>query len=196
MANLLTKRREPFAFLLTVGIVGMALLFLGMSFIYVIRKSGSDWATFRLPGIFWFSTAAIVASSFTLSQANAAFRKEKFVAYKWLTGITLSLGVLFIISQFIGWRQLFVAGVALNKSASGAFLYVLSGLHILHIVGGIIVLAMAFTNALKHSTYVDSFVYSVNPPTQLKLKLVTIYWHFVDVLWIYLFLFFLYHHSR
>ena len=84
----------------------------------------------------------------------------------------------------------------MHNNIAGAFLYTLSGLHILHILGGIIYLGVTFSHALKRVTYVDSFVYSVNPPTQLKLQMVSIYWHFIDILWIYLFVFLLYHHGH
>jgi cytochrome c oxidase subunit 3 len=195
MIKLLTKRREPFKFMLGVGIFGIVFIFLALSFIYVMRKSSADWVNFKLPAIFWVSTAFIVLSSLSLNGANKAFKREEFSSYKWLTGCTLTLGILFIITQLIGWQQLVKMGVIMRNNPAGAFLYVLSGLHILHIIGGIVFLSIAFIDAIKRTTYVDAFVYSINPPNQLRLKLVTIYWHFVDILWIYLFLFFLYHHS-
>jgi cytochrome c oxidase subunit 3 len=84
--------------------------------------------------------------------------------------------------------------VRLHNNTAGAFLYVITGVHLLHILGGLFLLVITLVNAVRRTTYVDAFVYSVNPPNQLKLKLVTVYWHFVDALWVYLFLFFLYHH--
>jgi cytochrome c oxidase subunit III len=124
-----------------------------------------------------------------------AFKKDKFSSYKWLVGFTLALGTAFIVMQIFGWKQLFDTGIDMHTSMAGAFLYTLSGLHILHILGGIIYLGITFASALKKVTYVDSFVYSVNPPTQLRLQLVSMYWHFIDALWIYLFVFLLYHHG-
>lgn len=194
MIKLLTKRREPFRFMLFVGIGGIILIFLALSFIYVLRKSSADWVNFKLPTIFWASTIIIAVSSLTLNGANRAFKKEQFSDYRWLIGATLSLGVLFIITQLVGWRQMIKMGIILRSNPSGAFLYIISGLHILHIIGGIVFLAIAFTDAIKRTKYVDAFVYSINPPNRLRLQLITIYWHFVDILWIYLFLFFLYHH--
>ncbi len=195
MASSLTKRREPYKFMMGVAIAGMALLFLSLSCLYIIRKSGPNWNNFALPGIFWVSTGIILASSASLQMAANAFKKDKFIVYKWLMGATLALGVAFIATQIFGWKQVFDAGFAINKSAASAFLYTLSGLHILHIAGGIAYLGVTLSGALKRPGYVNSFVHSVNPPTQLRLKLVSIYWHFVDVLWIYLFLFLLYHHQ-
>jgi cytochrome c oxidase subunit III len=195
MAGYITKRREPFKFMMGVSIVGIVLLFVSLSLLYLLRKSGADWHTFKLPAIFWLSTAIILASSSSLYKAIQAFKKDKFATYKWLTGLTLLLGISFIITQIIGWKQLFDTGITMHSNVAGAFLYTLSGLHILHILGGIIYLGVTFSSALKRVTYIDSFVYSVNPPNQLKLQLAAIYWHFVDALWIYLFVFLLYHHG-
>ena len=191
----ITKRREPHTFMLGVVIVSIIILFFSLSFLYLLRKSGANWNNFRLPDIFWVSTVIILFSSGTLYSSIVAFKKDKFTAYKWLTGFTLVLGVAFISTQIIGWKQLFDTGIAMHNSVAGAFLYTLSGLHILHILGGIIYLGIIFSSALKRVTYVDAFVYSVNPPTRLRLQLVSIYWHFVDALWVYLFIFLLYHHG-
>lgn len=192
MSNILTKRREPFRFMLIVGIVGIVFLFLTLSLLYMLRKSGTDWVAFHIPAIFWVSTGMILLSSVTLHLANNCFKQEHFRWYRWLTGTTLTLGVLFICTQLAGWWQLTREGIGM-KTPAGAFLYMLTGLHILHILGGIIFLSVAFVQAVKRSEYVDAFVYSVNPPNLLRLQLGTLYWHFVDGLWIYLFLFLLYH---
>lgn len=192
MGNVLTKRREPFAFMLATAITGIVLIFLALSLFYVLRKSGTDWVSFKMPVIFWWSTGIIIISSITLQQANKFFKLNHFTAYKWLSGITLFLGCVFIATQLIGWQQMAGNGIGM-KNPSGAFLYILSGLHILHIAFGLIFLLSAFLNVVKRPEYIDAFVYSVNPPTQLRLKLVAIYWHFVDALWVYLFLFLVYH---
>jgi cytochrome c oxidase subunit 3 len=180
--------------MLMAGIASIIFLFGTLSFLYIIRKAGRDWVVFQLPDIFWWSTAVIICSSLSLQMALHFLRKDKFIAYKWLTGGTLFLGIIFICTQLVGWHQVVVKGISL-ASPAGAFLFMLSGLHILHIVGGLVFLFMAFLNVLKRPRYVDAFVYSVNPPNQLKLRLVSMYWHFVDVLWLYLFLFLLYHHN-
>jgi cytochrome c oxidase subunit 3 len=192
MSNILTKRREPFKFMLIVGIVGIVFLFLTLSFLYILRKASTDWISFHIPPVFWVSTGLILLSSCTLYQANICFRRERFRQYRWLTGVTLTLGVLFIGTQLVGWWQLTSEGIGM-KTPAGAFLFMLTGLHILHILGGIIFLSVAFVHAMKRPEYVDLFVYSVNPPNQLRLQLGSIYWHFVDGLWIYLFVFLLYH---
>ncbi len=194
MVNIITKRREPFQFMLYLGMLGSALIFALFTFVYIARKSGDIWAGFGLPRMFWISTVVIVISSFTLQLANMAFHRERFAQWKWLTGLTLMLGIAFVILQYTGWKEMQAMNVLLSNNTAGAFIYVISGVHIFHILGGVFFLAVTFINALRRTTYVDAFVYSVNPPNRLRLKLVTLYWHFVDGLWVYLFLFFLYHH--
>jgi len=193
--NRLTKRREPFQFMLMLGLFGSAMLFLLLTVVYLSRKTASDWINFQLPEVFWLSTFTILMSSFSLYQANRAFQEERFFLYRMQLGITLMLGFTFITMQLLGWGQLIGHGLTLSRSTSGAFVYLLSGLHILHILGGLIFLVILFIESMRRTSYVDSFVYSVNPPTQLKIKLVTTYWHFVDVLWIFIFLFLWYQHS-
>ena len=192
---MLARRREPYRFMLLLGIFGSVLFFLLLTLVYLSRKTASDWSSFQLPGVFWFSTLIILLSSFSLHQANVAFRREQFFIYRVQMGMTLTLGFTFITMQFLGWSQLIEYGITLSRSPAGAFVYLLSGLHMIHILGGLIFLVVIFVETLRRTSYVDSFVYSVNPPNQLKIRLATMYWHFVDVLWICIFLFLWYQHS-
>lgn len=194
--NRFTKRREPFNFMLWLGLGGSVLLFTILLGTYVMRKSvGVHWTDVPLPSLFWVSTCLIIASSFTLHGANLALQKDQFPKFRSFLGATLSLGILFVILQFLGWTQLIQAGISTLNNPSVGFIYLLSGLHIFHILIGVAVLAWAVYQSLKNHSYVDAFVFSVNPPNQLKIKLITIYWHFVDVLWLYVFGFLLYHHG-
>ncbi len=189
------RRREPFKFMLWLGIFGMAVMFFILTFIYSTRTDDADWVNFPLPKVFWFSTFLIVLSSISLHYANIAIQTEQFVRYRWLISITFLLGVGFVLTQWLGWASLQSAGIFLNSNPAGAYLYLISGLHVLHLLGGMLFLGYAVIEALRYRKYVESFIYSVNPPNQLRLKLITRYWHFVDILWIYLFCFFLFNHS-
>ncbi|AYQ36176.1 heme-copper oxidase subunit III [Runella sp. SP2] len=182
--------------MLWLGLAGSLFLFTLLLGVYVMRKSvGVHWTDVPLPSLFWVSTCLIIASSVTLHGANLALQKDQFPKFRTFIGATLGLGILFVILQFLGWVQLIQAGISTVNNPSVGFIYLLSGLHILHIVIGVAVLAWAVYQSIKNHSYVDAFVFSVNPPNQLKIKLITIYWHFVDVLWLYVFGFLLYHHG-
>ncbi|WP_255157749.1 cytochrome c oxidase subunit 3 [Siphonobacter sp. BAB-5385] len=193
----LSKRREPFGFMLRLAMFGSVLIFVFVLLAYILRRHGdTNWDNVTLPRIFWLSTAVILASSATLHSAKSAFRKEHFLNYRIMLGLTLALGVSFVVLQIIGWNEMLQRGISMQGSPAGAFIYMISGLHVLHIVGGLFFLARSFWEALRNHKYLDAYVYSVNPPNQLKLNLMTLYWHFVDILWILLFAFMVYNHRR
>ncbi len=191
--GLFTQRRDPYQFMLYLGFGGSSLLFLLFAILYTFRKGTPGWMSFSMPSIFWLSTGFILASSVSLYMANTAFAKDFFTRYKWLLALTLNLGLLFVITQIIGWRTMIYDGILMTKSTAGAFLYIISGLHLLHVLGGLVFLTLLLVQALQRPTYIDGFIYSVNPPNQLRLRLISQYWHFVDILWTLLFLFFLLH---
>lgn len=191
----MTKRREPFRFMVWLGIASSIMLFTILLVAYIIRRTGPGWTDAKLPNVFLLSTVVIVLSSYTLNNANKAFRHERFNSYRMGMTSTLLLGVLFILLQAWGWHQMAQAGVKLYGNPSGGFVYIISGIHLLHILVGLILLCVVLAEALRRRPYIDSFVYSVNPPNQLKLRLITLYWHFVDVLWLALFVFLLAHHG-
>lgn len=177
------------------GIAGSVMLFTILLAAYVVRKEGPGWVDAPLPVTFLVSTVVILLSSLTLHNANNAFRQEHFSTYRSYMATTLVLGTLFILLQGWGWRQMILAGIRLEGNPAGGFVYIISGIHLLHILIGLIFLVIALVEALRRRQYVDSFVYSVNPPNQLKIKLITLYWHFVDILWVGLFIFLVIHHG-
>ena len=189
--SFLLRRREPFEFMLWLIIFGISLMFFAFTIIYFMR--GAEGAEkFQFPRVFWFSTVVIGLSSYTINRAAKNMQDELFRWYRIYLGATLLLGGLFVILQFMGWSNMLQQGISLQNNFTGAFIYLISGLHILHLAGGLLFLLLVFIDALRHYSYIDSFVYSVNPPNQLRFRLIEIYWHFVDILWLYLFLFLLY----
>jgi cytochrome c oxidase subunit III len=191
----LTKRREPFRFMVWLGIGGSVLLFTVLLGIYIVRQTGPGWTDVALPNVFVLSTVVILLSSLTLHNANRAFEHEQFSSYRVNMATTLTLGFLFMVLQGWGWRQMIRGGVGLEGNPAGGFVYIISGVHLLHILIGLVFLSVALAEAMRRRGYVEAFVYSVNPPNQLKIKLLTLYWHFVDILWVVLFVFLLVHHK-
>ena len=186
--NYFTKRREPFRFMLNLGLIGSILLFGLVFFVFFARNTHGK---IPVPQVFHVSTIVMIASSIALILANNYFFKEDFKKYRITIGFTFIAGILFIILQLVGWNELISKGILLKNNMAAAFLYILSGLHIFHILIGILVLWVSFKSALQNPKYVDAFIYSVNPPNILRLKLVSYYWHFVDLLWLVIYVFFI-----
>ena len=174
------KRIHPHKFTLWVGIASIVMMFAGLTSAYIVKRNQVNWITFELPGVFWISTVAIVASSITILLAQKAFRKRAMVQYRMLMISTLVLGVLFLGLQVIGFDQLWQNGMTLTKNVSFSFLYIIVGLHGLHVIGGLIALIIMFIKAFSTKTR----NYDIVP-----VEVMATYWHFVDFLWIYLLIF-------
>jgi cytochrome c oxidase subunit III len=183
------KRREPFQFMLQLAMVGMGILFFILTLLFATQYEGETWQRFDFPPELWFSTLAMVISSFTLHQANISCQSELFKAYRLYLCTTFLLGVIFMLLQVKAWQGLHQQGYFIQKNNAAIFLYMITALHIVHLLAGMIGLLYECVKAFQKTHYVDAFIYSVNPPNQLRLKLITLYWHFVDAVWIYLFLF-------
>ncbi len=173
---------HPHKFNLWVAIASILMMFAGLTSAYIVKRNQANWQTFDLPVAFWYSTVVIVLSSFTLVIAVRAFKQRIMSKYRWLMGATLALGSLFIVLQVIGFQQLWRLGITLQGNVSYSFLYIIVGLHGAHVIGGIIALIVMCLQAFRTSVR----NYSIVP-----VELMNTYWHFVDILWIYLLVFLL-----
>lgn len=183
MEDTLALREKNRKLLLYVSIGSIVMLFAGLTSAFIVSKSGGGWQLVSVPTAFWFSTAAILLSSLSLRAAVGAIKLDKNMQAANLLLVTFALGLIFTGLQFRGWSELvqqnvFFAGKTAN--AAGSYIYVITGLHILHLVGGLIALMVSFFRSRKG-------IYK--PGNYLGLKLTSTYWHFLDVLWVYLFLF-------
>ncbi len=200
------RKVHPQKFALWVAIASICMMFAGLTSAYVVRHAQGNWRSFELPVVFWVSTAAILLSSVTFVLGLKAFKQRAIPKFKTLITITLLLGILFGVLQFMGFSQLYnqpqtvvfdgatqyvrengvqrenIYPVKVNGNPSESFLFIIAGLHLLHILGGIVALAIVFFRAFRKRVK----VYSAT-----GLEIVGAYWHFVDILWIYLFIFFL-----
>jgi cytochrome c oxidase subunit 3 len=146
--------------------------------------SQANWLEFTLPSLFTISTVVILLSSVTMFLAVRSFKAKNLSNYRLLITITAVLGVLFMILQVKGFLQAESFGVKLTgkgSNAAGSFLLAIAGLHLLHVLGGVIALLFQFFRAFSSK----SKNYSIAP-----VEVTALYWHFVDVLWIILFVFF------
>ena len=189
MSTLTAQRQKihPHKFLLWVAIASICMMFAGWTSAFLVRKAQGNWLIFTLPTAFWVSTFVILASSVTMHLSIKEFKKRNMSLYKKLFSLTAILGVAFMLLQFWGFYDMHHSGITLasnSEGVSGSFIYVISGVHLLHMLGGVIALVIVFfvVNFRRRTK-----IYSSN-----SLEILGTYWHFVDVLWIYLFLFFIY----
>ncbi|MCS7005257.1 MAG: cytochrome c oxidase subunit 3 [Cytophagales bacterium] len=179
--------------LLYLFIIGIGLLFsvLLVAFTFTrLRLQGFEYKQF--PVAFIISTLLIMSSSWFLRKSRKAFESEKIEQVKHLLGITLLLGISFCATQFLGWLELQKSGIFLIGKASGAYLYLISGLHALHLIGGIIFLFLEYRTVLQMlKDPVKYLILITSPYEKLKIKMLCQYWHFLDALWIFLFVYFL-----
>ena len=159
-----------------VAIATISMSFAALTSAMVVRASAApDWQHFRLPPIVYFNTFVLLSSSITL--ATARRRITAVSALEGLRGLylTLGLGLLFVTGQVVAWRQLAAQGLFLATSPSSAFFYLFTALHGLHVVGG-----------LAGLMYVLQRLRRVGPVPTTALGAAALYWHFMDVLWLYL----------
>jgi cytochrome c oxidase subunit 3 len=176
------KKIHPHKFTLWVGIGSLLMMFAGLTSAYIVKRNQANWQTFELPQLFWYSTVAIVLSSVTIFLAEKAFKQREMKKYRSLLSATVILGVLFIVLQSLGFQQLWEKGITLQASVSYSFLYVIVGLHAAHVLGGILALILLFAKAFSTKT---------RNYNSVPVDLVSTYWHFVDILWVYLLIFLL-----
>jgi len=176
------KKIHPHKFTLWIAIGSIVMMFAGLTSAYIIKRNQPNWLEFNLPVTFWYSTAAILASSITIWLAVRAFRNGEMSKYRKMLIGTLVLGIVFVSLQVIGFIQLWNQGITLTKNVSISFLYPIVGLHALHVIGGIVALLIMFLKAFsrRQKTY-----------SAVPIEMMSTYWHFVDLLWIYLLLFLL-----
>ncbi|HYH16092.1 MAG TPA: heme-copper oxidase subunit III [Flavisolibacter sp.] len=180
-----TQQRQkihPHKFSLWVAMASIIMMFAGLTSAYIVKSSQAGWEEVITPDYFWYSTVAIVISSITIQMALRAFKQRAMQQYRLLLGVTFLLGIAFVVLQSAGFNWMWDHGVRFKGAGAGQFLYIIAGLHALHVIGGIIAILFQLVKALFGRTK----NYNAVP-----VEVVSTYWHFVDVLWIYLLVFFI-----
>lgn len=173
---------HPQKFAVWVACGSILMMFASLTSAYVVRQAAGNWLEFQLPSIFKISTLVIVLSSVTLHASFIAFKKEREKQYKILLLITYVLAVSFFVFQYMGWVELSESGVPFTLNPSGDFVYVISWFHAAHVIGGLAALTVALIHAYGLS-------FKVTQKRKTRFELTLTYWHFVDLLWVYLFIF-------
>jgi cytochrome c oxidase subunit 3 len=177
------KRIHPYKFTLWVGMGSIVMMFAGLTSAYIVKRNQVNWQGFDLPVIFKYSTAVIILSSITMQLSLRNFRNRHMKTYKQLMLVTAILGAAFISMQWMGFQAVNEGGIKLigqGSNVAGSFLAVIAGVHMVHVLGGIIALLIILLKAVMSRTR----NYSAIP-----VEVLSTYWHFVDILWIYLFVF-------
>lgn len=175
---------HPHKFALYTAMASILMMFAALTSAYIVRQAVGNWQEYQVPQIFYFSTVCLLISSATLHYAYTCFKKGHAGRYRAFIGLTFLLGLTFVILQYYGWQALYTVGVPLDGNVSGGFFYVISGVHAAHVLGGIAALFVAFFHAV-------SLPYAATEQRKTRFSLVVQYWHFVDLLWLYLFVFIL-----
>ena len=175
---------HPHKVALWVAIGSIIMMFAAFTSAYVVRRAAGNWLEFKLPDIFMVNTAVILLSSVTVHLAYSGFKKGKEKQYKGMLIATFVLGLLFVVLQYKGWEALTAMGATFTVNPSSSFIFVISGLHAAHVLGGIVAITVALTHA---------YILPYKPTLRRKQRfdLVVQYWHFVDILWVYLMVFFM-----
>lgn len=177
---------HPKKFALWIFIASVIMIFAALTSAYIVRQADGNWLVVDMPPMFTINTVIILVSSLTLHWAYLSAKQDKFEMVKLAMCITTLLGVAFLIGQFFAWNELVANRVHFTSkdasAVSGSFLYVISGLHWAHVISGVIVLIFAT---------VAAFRLKVHSKNMTQMEMCATYWHFLDVLWLYLFVFLL-----
>ncbi len=191
MASSIHKRYivHPYKFNLWIGIVSMVMIFAAFTSAYVVKKGDTrTWEHIHLPSIFTTATIVIVISSLFMHAAYMAFKKGALNLYRGFIVTAFILGAGFLTLQIQGWNTLVNEGHGLTDNVAGSFIYVISGAHFIHVVGGVIALMVFAVRAFTRLKTTESDLMKTNT---INIEVMATYWHFVDFLWVYLYFFFL-----
>jgi cytochrome c oxidase subunit 3 len=182
--ELKVARRKSAKPMLWVSMISMVMFFAGLTSAYVISMKREDWVSFDLPNALYISTILIIASSVTFFFSQRTLKRDQKDISRILLILTLILGLGFVWQQYVGFLELKASGLYFTgegSTVSTSFLIGITLMHVLHLIAGVIVLFVVIYNHFKNK-YSSSDL--------LGFELGAIFWHFVDILWIYLFLFF------
>ena len=178
------KNKRAKKMMLWFGIVSLIMSFGGLTSAFIVSSSREDWLNdFELPNSFFISTIIITFSSLVFITAKKALLKEKYLLSQSLVLGVFVLGLAFIYNQFLGFNELIISGYNFTGPTSNitmSYIYIIAVAHILHVIAGLISLAVVIVNHFKKQ---------YTPASKLGFDIASTFWHFIDLLWVYLFLF-------
>jgi cytochrome c oxidase subunit 3 len=182
---------HPQKFMLWIAMASMTMFFAALTSALLIKKGDFRvWENFRMPGVFIYSTFTIIAVSVVMQLALHSYRKAMFARFRTLLGLSFFLAIVFLLLQLRGWQVLMQMGMPINGNVAGQFIYLLTSMHGLHIVGGLTALLVVLIGAIRsRKDPIYELRDIINPKRQLNLELLVGFWHYIDAVWIYLFFF-------
>ena len=178
------KNKRAKKMMLWFGIVSLIMSFGGLTSAFIVSSSREDWLNdFELPTAFFISTIIITFSSLVFIAAKKTLLKEKYLLSQSLVLGVFVLGLAFIYNQFLGFNELIISGYNFTGPTSNitmSYIYIIAVAHILHVIAGLISLAVVIVNHFKKQ---------YTPASKLGFDIASTFWHFIDLLWVYLFLF-------
>lgn len=179
-SSIRVKSVNPKRFALWLFIISIMMIFASMTSAYVVKKADGNWLLIQFPELFKITSVIIVISSVTMQLAYLAAKRNNIATLKLYLAGTAVLALAFIVGQYQSWGELVAQDVFFVGNPAGSFIYVFTGLHVAHLVGGMIFLMIVLYRAFK---------YQVHSKNMLSIELCTTYWHFLGGLWLYLYLF-------
>jgi len=178
---------HPFNVIMILTLVGIAVLFLALSGAFIYSRVQAELPPIKVPWMFIANSLVLLASSWTIHQAKHAYLDDDTEKYKRSLVFTMGLSVVFLVLQIVAWQQLFTQEIFPQTDVSAAYLYALSGMHFAHVIFGLpFILGFYLVARKRMREPVSVLVYFSDPVKRLKLRMLTMYWHFMDALWIYL----------
>lgn len=183
---------HPLFIILTLVLASVTALFIGFSSAYIYSRIQGDLTPVEIPVLFYTNSLFLFATSYLLVITHRAYEADNTIKYKRLLWIILGFTFCFLILQIVAWRQMLSVNIGINDSTLGAYLYVISGVHFVHVIAGIPFLVFFIQDAEKRLVEpISVLIYLSDPAKKRKLRALSIYWHYLDFLWVYLVVFFL-----
>jgi len=188
------EKHHPYKTFLFFALIGSGILFLSFSFLFYLTITRNESPTdFLLPKSFALSTILILLSSLAISRLTSAYRKDSFFEIRASLLSTLSLTSLFILTQIFGWLSIYEHGYFLKENIAIAYLFIISGIHFLHVIGGFTYLAITtYKTIIIESNIAKTLMFFSDNYHFTRFQLIQWYWHFLDFMWVFLYLLFLY----
>jgi cytochrome c oxidase subunit 3 len=186
------ERMHPYETLLYLGMIGSGLIFLFL--VVAFMFSGLNQLAglnHHIPVAFLISTLLLILSGYTATKMRLHYQEERTDLLVVALRNTLILGIIFTLLQVAGWYELDKMGIDFQGIPSGSFLYLLSGIHIFHLLGAMIFAVILLNQIRKRKDdEIQHLIMITNPFEKMRIRLFTFYWHFMDLIWLILFVLF------